>query len=135
MEPVLMGISKIGMSPKDIEELIGGQRDRHRAPELGTCHSIQCDVYSFGVFLYELMAGKRVFAGEEDDGACALLRAGGRPSVNELAPYDDLIKRCWAEDPIERLTMSEVVALLGRKCKKECEREFMAYKDRFAEWE
>ena len=67
----------------------------------------RADVWSFGVVLFEMLSGKRLFAGETvSDTLAAVLRADpdwallprGLP-----APVDDLLRRCLERDPRRRL--------------------------------
>jgi Tol biopolymer transport system component len=67
----------------------------------------RCDIWSFGVVLFELFTGRQVFIGEEvSDILAAVLRA--EPDWNALprntpASIRTLLRRCLERDPKERL--------------------------------
>ena len=62
----------------------------------------RCDLFAFGCVLYEMLSGKRAFAG---DSAASLIGAilHREPEPLDIAPpLDRVIKRCLAKDPDDR---------------------------------
>lgn len=74
------------------------------------------DVYAFGTLAYEVFAGNRVFPQLSDSAAIHAMSGGARPS----RPHDpelsdrvwDVINRCWANTPSQRMTIADVVSVL-----------------------
>ena len=80
---------------------------RYMAPEQlqGQETDGRSDLFSFGLILYEMLTGKRAFAGA--DAVCAptaLLDYEPVPAslLQSLAPLDHLVRRCLAKNPAER---------------------------------
>ncbi|XP_014855992.1 PREDICTED: receptor-interacting serine/threonine-protein kinase 1 [Poecilia mexicana] len=89
----------------------------YMAPEhlesINTPSSVKSDVYSFAIVVWVILTGKEPYENaRSDDHISQCVRRGDRPAV-ELIPEDtpaeiiDLMKRCWAQDPIERPTFQE----------------------------
>ena len=70
------------------------------------------DIFSFGSVLYELLSGKRAFAGESSgEVLSAVLRDTPRPLA--ASPLSRIASRCLEKDPSHRYqTMAEVRAAL-----------------------
>lgn len=89
------------------------------APEVfkGKKYNVKCDVYSFGITLWEMVARKRPF-GDESSSYTILWKAcsGHRPPIiSDPGCHPvimDLITYCWAEDPDVRPAMREVLEVL-----------------------
>jgi hypothetical protein len=65
------------------------------------------DIFSFGVVLYEMVCGRRPFAGDSRASLMAAIVAAEPPSLSSLQPQtpaslDRLIRRCLAKDPEDR---------------------------------
>ena len=78
----------------------------YHAPEImkSAIYSSASDVYSFAVIAYELITDEIPF----QDDQCY---DGYRPSFKETTPtcYQNLISKCWNQDPKERPTFEEIV--------------------------
>ncbi|HEV2202789.1 MAG TPA: protein kinase [Bryobacteraceae bacterium] len=62
------------------------------------------DIFSFGLVLYEMLTGKRVFGGKSQASVIAAILERPAPSVADLAPaaLDRVLKRCLEKDPENR---------------------------------
>eukprot|EP00326_Haptolina_ericina_P006225 CAMPEP_0181209232 /NCGR_PEP_ID=MMETSP1096-20121128/22551_1 /TAXON_ID=156174 ORGANISM="Chrysochromulina ericina, Strain CCMP281" /NCGR_SAMPLE_ID=MMETSP1096 /ASSEMBLY_ACC=CAM_ASM_000453 /LENGTH=275 /DNA_ID=CAMNT_0023300369 /DNA_START=202 /DNA_END=1031 /DNA_ORIENTATION=+ len=96
---------------------------RYLAPELLTAtttreyeHNERCDVYSFGLLLWEVMHQQVVFAGVPGTQVALRSTEGKRPDI-DLPPVCDalgpIMQRCWHADPKARPTMSACADDLG----------------------
>lgn len=74
------------------------------------------DVYSFGILLFELLTrSAKLFPGVQwwyqiED----MLKAGKRPSIPPScpAPYADLLREAWADDPNARPSFPDILTTL-----------------------
>ena len=65
------------------------------------------DIFSFGVVLYEMVSGRRPFAGDSRASLMAAIVAAEPPALSSLQPQapaslERLIRRCLAKDPEDR---------------------------------
>lgn len=69
------------------------------------------DVYSFGMTIYESFAWQLPFDTFPNHQAMFLAIQGKRPSIPVNCPVKirDIIEKCWAQNPNERLTAKEIV--------------------------
>ena len=80
----------------------------------------RCDIFSFGVLLYECLTGRLPFRGETSiDVLHAILRDTPIPLrslIPEIAPeWEQLVERCVAKSPAQRFaSMGEVLEALSR---------------------
>ena len=87
---------------------------RYMAPEMteGTRYDCACDVYSFGIVLWEIMHQQRPFAHlPHDVGVAIKVLNGERPTVNlppERARFGELMTQCWAHIPAQRPFMEDM---------------------------
>ncbi|GFR41344.1 hypothetical protein Agub_g2029 [Astrephomene gubernaculifera] len=92
----------------------------HMAPECWSqpCRlDASCDVYSFGILMWELTAGGvRPYLEVAPANIPRLVLAGMRPVFHEsVSPaYRLIAQRCWAADPSRRPRSSEVVTAVQR---------------------
>jgi len=91
----------------------------YRAPETVNMelYNEKVDVFSFGMMLYELWSRSRLLhqrTREEVEDMCHKISQGYRPrkpdGLSSAAWH--LVQRCWAQDPVMRPTMSQVVTEL-----------------------
>lgn len=76
------------------------------------------DVYSFGIILWELATREEVYQGLETTQIIAkVANENLRPPVPVDCPWKDLMVRCWAEKPQDRLHFAEIIDELKRLVK------------------
>ncbi|XP_034477773.1 mitogen-activated protein kinase kinase kinase 7-like isoform X2 [Drosophila innubila] len=94
----------------------------YMAPEVfnGQTFTKKCDVYSFGIILWEVMSRKRPFENKGNVHIHNLVLEGSRPDLNDANIFDknsisikNLISKCWNSDPQERPTMNDLTVSLG----------------------
>lgn len=86
---------------------------RYMAPEVaeGLPYNHKADVYSFGIILWELNAGKKPFVGLNRELFYERVVHGGeRPPMNKKWPSElcKLITDCWSDDIESRPTFGEI---------------------------
>ena len=81
----------------------------YMAPEQIEGHEVDArtDIFSFGVVLYEMVCGRRPFAGDSRASLMAAIVAAEPPPLLSLQPrtpasLERLIRRCLAKDPDDR---------------------------------
>jgi serine/threonine protein kinase len=68
------------------------------------------DVYSYGIILWELATREEVYQGLETTQIIAkVANECLRPPVPLDCPWKDLMVRCWAENPQDRLEFRDIV--------------------------
>mmetsp|Transcript_19477 Transcript_19477/g.58856 ORF Transcript_19477/g.58856 Transcript_19477/m.58856 type:complete len:1008 (+) Transcript_19477:234-3257(+) len=92
---------------------------RWMAPEVARREgsSKSSDVYSFSMLMYELITHQVPFAAWSAELAAAVVaQNGARPALpaGTPAPLVDLMRRCWASDPLKRPSFRKVLQLLAR---------------------
>lgn len=91
------------------------------APEIirGHPHSQAGDIYSLGIILWELVCGVVAFADRSHDVHLILdIFDGLRSQTCHFFPpvYNDLLKRCWNQDPLKRPSIKEVLESIEFLC-------------------
>jgi eukaryotic-like serine/threonine-protein kinase len=67
------------------------------------------DIFSFGAVLYEMLSGKRAFAGDSSPVILAALLRDEPPSSKTSSSLEKIVRRCLAKKPAERFqSMTEV---------------------------
>jgi len=90
---------------------------RYMAPEVadGLPYNHKADVYSFGVILWEMNAGKRPFNGlSRDTFYEQVVHGGERPHLSKKWPpqLNKLIADCWSDDIQTRPSFGEIVDII-----------------------
>jgi len=68
------------------------------------------DIYSFGIILWELATREEVYQGLETTQIIAkVANENLRPPVPKDCPWKEIMVKCWAENPLDRLEFSEIV--------------------------
>ncbi|XP_043215086.1 mitogen-activated protein kinase kinase kinase 7-like [Amphibalanus amphitrite] len=89
------------------------------APEVfeGNNYTEKCDVFSFGIILWEVLARRQPFQhiGGHAFRIMWAVHSGKRPHLIQGCPevLDCLMRRCWEKDAVLRPYMSEVVQILS----------------------
>ena len=100
-----------------------GDHDGDRAATLSYDH--RCDVYSFGIVLWELMHEERPFWALDARETRAATRRVRRPPMHlaaERARFGPLIKACWAHEPEQRPEFAALRRELREELRREGER-------------
>ncbi|KAM3283177.1 hypothetical protein P3S67_026822 [Capsicum chacoense] len=87
----------------------------YMAPEvlIGLPYDHKCDVYSFGICLWEIYSCSIPYSGQSPH-ACSAMYKSRRPEIPNTWPSSlaDIMKQCWDDDPKKRPEMQEVVLML-----------------------
>jgi serine/threonine protein kinase len=110
-------IADFGTSHNEYEDRtpVGAGTVYYAAPEMveedGDC-TVKCDVFTFGLILYEILAHKPVFEPNADPPLSVLrrLRAGDfAPIPDEWGTlFVNLIRSCWQKDPAKRPSFNDI---------------------------
>ncbi|KAK8876526.1 hypothetical protein M9Y10_006742 [Tritrichomonas musculus] len=70
-----------------------------------------CDVYAFAFIVYEIITNERPFKDFNYLELASHVLRGGRPAFVKPIPksYQDLIERCWSQNPRDRPTFDQIV--------------------------
>jgi len=72
------------------------------------------DVYGYGIVLWELATREEVYQGLETTQIIAkVANENLRPPVPQDCPWKDIMVKCWAENPLDRLEFSDIVQELN----------------------
>ena len=93
----------------------------YMAPEVyneSGIYNSMADIYSFGLILWELWYGQRVFAGESPKKVMVKIEEGEKPHHIAgchpvILSLDSLIQKCWQTDPKDRVDAEECVKQLN----------------------
>mmetsp|Transcript_8917 Transcript_8917/g.19282 ORF Transcript_8917/g.19282 Transcript_8917/m.19282 type:complete len:484 (+) Transcript_8917:883-2334(+) len=82
-------------------------------------YSLESDVYAYGIILWEILArGDELYEGMRGPAICLHVGSGGRPPVDvgadvpDAEPLCTLMQRCWAQQPEERPSFTQVLHTL-----------------------
>ncbi|XP_071399103.1 mitogen-activated protein kinase kinase kinase 7-like [Centroberyx affinis] len=93
------------------------------APEVfeGSNYSEKCDVFSWGIILWEVITRKKPFDEIGGSAFCimwAVHRGTRPPLIKDLPePIENLMTRCWDKEPCQRPSMEEVKNTMSRLMK------------------
>eukprot|EP00563_Minutocellus_polymorphus_P000143 CAMPEP_0181039824 /NCGR_PEP_ID=MMETSP1070-20121207/10700_1 /TAXON_ID=265543 /ORGANISM="Minutocellus polymorphus, Strain NH13" /LENGTH=836 /DNA_ID=CAMNT_0023117751 /DNA_START=47 /DNA_END=2557 /DNA_ORIENTATION=- len=106
---------RVGLDQYKASGLTGSRR--YMAPEVVLCkpYGLSVDVFSFGIFLWELLAMKEPF--EDYDvhkHARLVVKKGQRPMMKAYWPQyvKRLLESCWATNPRARPTFAEIYQMI-----------------------
>ncbi|PHT31226.1 hypothetical protein CQW23_27563 [Capsicum baccatum] len=87
----------------------------YMAPEvlIGLPYDHKCDVYSFGICLWEIYSCSIPYSGQSPHAFSAMYKSR-RPEIPNTCPsaLANIMKQCWDDDPKKRPEMQEVVLML-----------------------
>lgn len=97
---------------------------RYMAPEVvkSTPYGFKADVFSFGILLWEIIALKKSFAHfDAQKHYDFVVTRGKRPAVDRAWPVElrVLLSQCWANDPADRVDITQVCVALKRQIVKQ----------------
>jgi serine/threonine protein kinase len=123
----MAGLSKI-MEDSSRSTSMAAMNPRWLAPEVlnGESATPAADVFAFGVVLWELMSWDLPWGTANPWGIVGAINQGGRPEIPApeampgadsgswagLPRYTALMRRCWAQNPLDRPSFQEVVSEL-----------------------
>ncbi|XP_055586253.1 mitogen-activated protein kinase kinase kinase 7 [Uranotaenia lowii] len=92
------------------------------APEVfeGFTYTEKCDVFSWGIILWEVIAREQPFKSIENSYAIMWqVHRGGRPPLIDglPKPIERLMIDCWHQDPAQRPSMQQVAETMHQLCK------------------
>ncbi len=103
------GLAKAGIQVEKTEPGVIKGKFGYLAPEVarGEDADARCDVFSLGIVLWEMMAGRRLFLGETDYQTVKLVRHANIPRLSMLnrnvdEPFEEILYRALARDPEDR---------------------------------
>jgi Protein tyrosine and serine/threonine kinase len=90
------------------------------------------DVYGYGIVLWELATREEVYQGLETTQIIAkVANENLRPPVPQDCPWKDIMVKCWAENPLDRLEFSEIVQELDALVKHQNGADFVGAKESY----
>ena len=95
---------------------------RWMAPEFNEQAEIRvnqrCDVFSYGMVLYEIFAQKIPFFRLDDLTAAMSIRDGKRPQIPQQVPQHvkQLMQNCWKKNPRDRPTFDKIIQVCWWQC-------------------
>ncbi|OHT09262.1 hypothetical protein TRFO_21914 [Tritrichomonas foetus] len=110
------GISRMFLKNKRMSKDLG--TTSFMAPEVSTTinYDQKCDVYSYGMILYEISEVRQPFRKVPEREVKELVKSGVRPDFkNDKTPKNlkTLITKCWNSDPSLRPTFEEIILILS----------------------
>ena len=95
---------------------------RYMAPEVAYCmqgklahYDKSCDVYSFGILMWEVMNMRQPFGTLSSKAALFAVMSGDRPTISlegDRSAFGGIIADCWNHSPSQRPAMTDVIQQL-----------------------
>jgi serine/threonine protein kinase len=122
-EPKIGDLSSARLDGLGAQKTAGGSTALYMAPELvsGGDYGREVDVFSFGIMLWEIVTGEKVFTdlleAVHGNGIALISKIveGARPNVDDRIPTParDLMVRCWANEASDRPTFAQLFEQLS----------------------
>ena len=88
------------------------------------CYDEKCDVFSWGIILWEVLARQRPFSDISGPAYCLMwaIHNGQRPPLLQNCPesLEKLMSSCWHSEPNHRPSMSEIVISMNEFHQHQC---------------
>ena len=108
------GLAKLMNAETDVTRTVDGTvlgTVAYMSPEQaqGRTLDARSDIFSFGVVLYELVAGRRAFGGHSTAETLSAVLRDDPPPLHAPAALERIVRRCLQKDPMQRFqTMTDV---------------------------
>ncbi len=80
-----------------------------------------CDVWSFGMLMYEMLTGKIPYADVAEMSLLACIAKGATPDVSGIDnKFVAVLSKCWQKHPANRLSASQLLEEIGTLMKRKC---------------
>ena len=82
----------------------------HKRADTKTCQ--RCDIFSYGMILYEMFTHEIPFSNiHKDVDVASSIRGGKRPSLPQDLPLDakKFVQSCWKQEPQDRPTFEQIL--------------------------
>jgi serine/threonine-protein kinase len=103
------GLAKAGIQVEKTEPGVVKGKFSYLAPEVanGEMADVRSDIFSLGVVLWEMLAGRRLFLGETDYKTVKLVQRANIPRLSPLNPYidesiEEILFKALTKDPSQR---------------------------------
>jgi len=118
------GLAQLDVTPLSGDATIGAALTQrgvivgtvaYMSPEQAQGHAVDArsDVFSFGAVLYELLSGRRAFAGDAPLATLSAVVNDAPPALDAPVPLARIVSRCLAKQPRDRFqSMVDVAAAL-----------------------
>lgn len=82
----------------------------------GSNYSESSDIFSFGLIMYQIVTNERPYKNLKNSYIAQKVKNGERPlfHVPVLKSYQNLIKKCWSQDPNKRPSFDQIVRELQK---------------------
>ena len=113
--PALSGDATVAVALSDHGEIVGTFSYMSPEQAQGRAVDARSDVFAFGSLLYELLTGRRAFAGDTALATLSAVVNDAPPRLEASRTLEQIVSRCLAKEPRDRFqSMADVTAALER---------------------